>query len=142
MSEVVPRLWLGGAGEAKELSAAADMVVNCTCDLPFWNPMAYNVRLAVKDNGERTESVKLFDMLEDDEVFEAIHAALSAGKRVLVHCRAGEQRSAAVVACYVVWRWRMDPLDAIAYVRSKRPEAFLGGANFMDAILHYAKACG
>lgn len=142
MSEIVPSLWLGGAGEARELSPGMAMVVNCTDDQPFWNPAARNFRLSVRDTGEVQESVKLYNMLSDDVLFETIEATLNAGQHVLVHCRAGQQRSAAVVACYLVWKAGVDPFHAMSMVRAKRPEAFFGGANFIDTITHYAKSCG
>jgi protein-tyrosine phosphatase len=46
----------------------------------------------------------------------------------------GMQRSCAVVACYLIKYHGMDPIQAIDYIKSKRPFAFFGQVNFIDAI--------
>ena len=40
---------------------------------------------------------------------------------VLVHCQAGMSRSATVVAAYLMQALELDPMDAIAMLREKRP---------------------
>jgi protein-tyrosine phosphatase len=47
---------------------------------------------------------------------------------------AGMQRSAAVVAIYLVAKYRCTTDEAIAYIKSKRPVAFLGNTNFYKSI--------
>jgi len=63
------------------------------------------------------------------------------GKTVLVHCHAGMQRSAIIVAGYLVKKCGMKPMEAIRYIISKRPIAFLGGdsLNFMQSLRVYYK---
>ena len=63
------------------------------------------------------------------------------GRNVLVHCAAGQQRSAAIVVAYLMFFNNM-PLDkAIKYVRSKRPIAFFYGmhVNFMPTLKEFSR---
>jgi protein-tyrosine phosphatase len=55
-------------------------------------------------------------------------------KPVLVHCKNGMQRSCGVVACYLIKYNYMTPIDAIQFIRYKRPIAFFGNVNFQEAI--------
>ncbi|KAJ2779926.1 tyrosine protein phosphatase yvh1 [Coemansia javaensis] len=52
-----------------------------------------------------------------------IRAALDAGGRVLVHCRAGQSRSVAVAAAFLMQRDRLDADQALAAVKARRPQA-------------------
>lgn len=58
----------------------------------------------------------------------------SAGKDVVVHCFAGQQRSATVVAAYVMRQTGWTPEQTVEFIKSKKPDAFLGGVHFMDSL--------
>jgi protein-tyrosine phosphatase len=60
-------------------------------------------------------------------------------RSILVHCHAGMQRSAAVVAMFLIAKYRCSPNEAIQYIRSKRSIAFMPGTNFNDSIQGFAK---
>jgi len=53
---------------------------------------------------------------------------------VLVHCHAGMQRSAAVVAMYLIAQKDMKYEEAKAYIQQRRSIAFRQKANFEKAI--------
>jgi protein-tyrosine phosphatase len=53
---------------------------------------------------------------------------------VLVHCHAGMQRSACVVAMYLIAINGLKVEEAIAYIKQRRPIAFTPGVNFLKAI--------
>jgi rhodanese-related sulfurtransferase len=63
-------------------------------------------------------------------LIERIADWLRRGRTVLVHCRAGQQRSAAIVAACVMERSGCSAAEAVRFVRSKKPDAFLGAVNF------------
>ena len=53
---------------------------------------------------------------------------------MLVHCAAGMQRSAAVVAMYLIATQNATADQAMAFIRSKREIAFVPEANFEKSI--------
>ena len=60
-------------------------------------------------------------------------------KTVLVHCYAGMQRSAAIVAAYLIKYKNMSYEDAVQFIRKKRKVSFLTGSNFNIALLLFEK---
>jgi protein-tyrosine phosphatase len=112
-----------------------DMIVNCTKenDIPF--PIHYNplcIRIPIKD--EPSEYNKLLTLLNNTNVLEEIHKNIENKKEVLVHCFMGQQRSCAVVACYLIKYYNLTPQEAIDFIKLKRPIAFFGNVNFLQTI--------
>lgn len=56
------------------------------------------------------------------DMVKVMQFATSQGK-VAVHCHAGLGRTGVLIACYLVFNNRMDPDEAILFVRKKRPGA-------------------
>lgn len=54
-----------------------------------------------------------------------IHKMVSQHKRVYVHCHNGHGRSPMIVAAYFIAHKNMLPADAVALVKTKRPEIHL-----------------
>ena len=52
------------------------------------------------------------------------------GHNILVHCHKGKQRSANVVAAYLMKYSRINYTAAMKYIQSKRPECFTPYNNF------------
>jgi atypical dual specificity phosphatase len=52
---------------------------------------------------------------------ELVDRALHAGSKLYVHCAAGCGRTGTMMACYLVYRQRMDPMAALRRVRDARP---------------------
>ena len=55
-----------------------------------------------------------------DRAVSIISGWLGEGRRIYVHCRAGVNRSATVVAAYLMWRDRLTRDEALKLIRSKR----------------------
>ncbi len=106
------------------------LIVNCTkTDVEFPPNCTNCIRISVDDTPD--ESERLLQLLDSTHVLQKIHENVGP---VLVHCRAGRQRSCAVVACYFIKYYNMTPVDSIAYIKSKRQEAFFGSINFANTI--------
>lgn len=123
--------------DAQALCAAdADVfVVNCTKDLPMVS--ARGIRVAVDDNGASDDA--MFAAME--RVVSTIHDELILKNSVvIVHCLAGRQRSATVIACYLMWWTACSVEEAIEYIRLRKRDAFFASVNFQDTLKRWDSA--
>ena len=137
--EVLPNLWVGSAGDASNSQFmkrhTIDIVVNCSRDIPFSFPTAVEcVRVAVHDH----PSENLVFLRRLPEVMKIIDKHMIAGGSVLIHCYAGISRSSTVAAAYLMYRHAMCKKDAIAWIKSRKPEAFEPRVVFDQALSLYA----
>ena len=132
---IIPGLWLGNAKAAmdgdflKENNIHA--VFNCTKDQPFHSSVKKRYRVPVDDNLKH-EEIRNMELWS----YEIVYKLTKEHKQgnVLVHCYAGMQRSAAVVAMYLIGNHRMKKDNAITYIKRKRPIAFWPYVNFDKSI--------
>ena len=140
--EILPNLWLGNIVAAKNakflLNNNIDIIINCSKDLRFFSNKTINYRVAVHDNLEKEEVDKFYEYL--DKIIPLIHTHLNNNKTIFVHCYAGKQRSASIVACYLIKYGKLTLKQSIDSIKSKRLVAFTPGINFNDALLLYEKS--
>jgi protein-tyrosine phosphatase len=130
MYEVIPGLYLASFIQARELALDSHYVfMNCTKDLPMLGP---GVRIPVNDD-LRPESIQTLYSAFPDAV-KWIDSKIKKGNMVVVHCAAGQQRSAAVLAAWLMWKFGYSVDMAVEYLRSVKPDAFLTGVNFRPAL--------
>lgn len=133
---IVDRVWLGNSASAQDdaflRQAKIDTVFNCTKDLPFHQSILRRYRVPIDDSLQE-EDIRNLELWSVEVVFKILRE-LSAGRTVLVHCYAGVQRSAASVAMLLLATTKMTTDEAIAYIRSKRPQAFRPAVNFERSI--------
>lgn len=138
--EILPGLWLGNivASQSAEflIGKKIKAVFNCTKNIPFHEAVRIRYRVPVDDN------------LEEDEIrnmslwsFEAVYKLRLEHLKgpVLVHCHAGMQRSACVVAMYLIAVKGFKVEEAIDYIRERRPIAFRPSANFLKSIYDFER---
>lgn len=132
---IVPGLWLGNAKAAMDdnflKKNSIQTVFNCTKDQPFNSSIKRRYRVPVDDN-LKEEEIRNLELWS----YEIIYKLTKEHKQgnVLVHCYAGMQRSAAVVAMYLIANYRMKNDNAIAFIKRKRPIAFWPFVNFKKSI--------
>lgn len=73
------------------------------------------------------------------KVIYAIDEHLRAGESVTVFCETGHQRSAAMVAAYLIAFAGMSATNAIACIRSKSENAFVGGSVYSSLLSTFEK---
>ncbi len=131
--EIIDNLFLGNSRSLEY--SKFDMIINCTKENEIFFPSHYNplcIRISIKD--EPSEYNKLLTILNETNILEDIHKTIKNRKSVLVHCSMGQQRSCAVVACYLMKYYNLTPQESISFIKSKRPIAFFGSVNFLQAI--------
>ncbi|HEY1539930.1 MAG TPA: dual specificity protein phosphatase family protein [Solirubrobacteraceae bacterium] len=110
------------------VAAGVTRIFNLVQDLEY-DPGARDAcvaALAEAGIDERRLELVDFGSLRPDQIEAAAQAVigwLDAGERVYVHCRAGWQRSAAVVAAIVTLREDVAPSRALEILRERKPTA-------------------
>ena len=132
---IIPGLWLGNGKASLDDKFLKEnnihVVFNCTKDLPFHSSIQKRYRVPVDDN-LRAEEIRNMELWS----FEAIYKLTKEHKQgnVLVHCYAGMQRSAAVVAMYLIAKYGMKKEEVIPFIKGKRSVAFWPFVNFEKSI--------
>lgn len=134
--EIIPDLWIGSEGDSRNGGFVSKkdigLIVNATANIPFQNfgEDVDTYRIPVNDNPtENDVMLKHFPI-----VVLAIDDVLEHGNAVLVHCRAGMQRSAATVAAYLMWKRGMTTNQAFEFINKKKPETFWPQSTFEPAL--------
>ena len=139
VTEIISGLWIGDKKISQNFnfykSKKIECVINCTQKIPSTIPNT--VRLPVLDNLREEEIEKMYKFLP--YVTETIHQNLKSLKNILVHCHSGKQRSATVVAAYLIKYANIDVNTAISIIRTKRNIAFSPGVNFKKSLLKFQK---
>ena len=136
--EILPGLWLGNAKASVDdnfiTNNQINVVFNCTKNLPFSPIVPIKYRIPVDDNLEE-EEIRNMELWSSEIAFK-IMAEYRDGRKILVHCMAGMQRSAASIAMMMIAHLQMRASEVIGIIRSKRQIAFYPQANFGRSI-HY-----
>jgi len=138
-NEIITNLWIGNKLTATNPSFLhlhnIELVVNATKDVKFGDESGKikNIRIPVDDHPNDSETLyKFLDVIAD-----TIHRYLNSDKAVLVHCFAGMQRSATVVASYLMKYGGLMADDAIKAIKSKRKVCFTPSANFRYQLIQF-----
>ncbi len=135
-NEVIPRLWLGNRASALSEDWLREhgitTVFNASKDIPFANVARHQYRIPVDDSLEE-EDIRNMALWAPEIVYNVLKHYY-AGDTILVHCFAGMQRSAAIVAMTLIAMKQMTAEQAIAFVRQRRPIAFHTGVNFERSV--------
>ena len=124
---VIPNLYLGNAAAAADAATLRQLKVTAVQSVgPRSEKVAIAglrlMRVAIQDNDE----AHILPFLEEACTWINAELAKEDGV-VLVHCRGGMNRSATMVAAFLVWKFPgMTAAEAIAVVRQARPAARFG----------------
>ena len=146
-SEIIPNLWIGDKTDAHNINFIREfdirLIINCTKNIEFHPKYLHQkIRVNVDDKDSSNvilENKKLYHCLID--LINTIHTYLQKNQAILVHCYAGAQRSATVVAAYLIKFGKIDYKTAVKYIQTKRIKCFNPGINFGPALLRYEATC-
>jgi dual specificity MAP kinase phosphatase len=116
------------------------VVFNCTKDLPFHPFVTNKYRLPVDDNLQ-PEEIANMETWAPEAVYKVI-TEYNRGNTILIHCYAGMQRSAALVAMTLHVLTSQPIPTIVEFLKQKRPIVFLGGMNFRKAVHGFEALCG
>jgi len=138
--EILPGLWLGNRVAAHDpeflRTKRIGAVFNATKDIPFQSGVNRRYRIPVDDN-LKEEEIRNMELWSYEIVYKLrmeMKRAEAEGTGVLVHCAAGMQRSAAIVAMYLIALEHKKAEDAIRFIQDRRPIAFRPAVNFDRSI--------
>ena len=136
---IAPRLWLGNKISALDEDFLRNenitTVFNCTKEFPFSPMIGRKYRVPVDDNLQPAE-IHNMERWAPEIVYKVV-SEYKQGNTILIHCHAGMQRSAAVMAMTLIALTNKKPDEVMDHIRSIRPIAFQPSANFKKSILGF-----
>jgi len=137
--EIDKNLWLGDCRAALDKdfleSRNIKLVVNLSKNLNFTNLDIQKYRVPIHDNRSHESDVGMINHFPN--IYNKMEYHINRNEGVLVHCRAGMQRSATVVALYLMKKYKMNFESTKNLIRGKRCVAFYPVINFIGPIKYY-----
>lgn len=133
--QILPNLYIGSEGDSRNPDFFNKnnirLVVNATGSIPFSAPPGVaTYRVPVNDDpADNDVMLRHFPV-----VVLVIDGVLKYNQGALVHCRAGMQRSAAVVAAYAMWKMGITADQAFDFINRKKHETFWPVPTFEAAL--------
>lgn len=113
--EIIPGLWLGSSSDT------ADYVIDCQLERPPERESTV-IHIPFSDIPTLQTQIRLIQRLPI--ITRQIDQTLKRGIPVMVRCRWGSQRSATIVAAYLIRYHQMTVNEAIKYIQKRRWIAF------------------
>lgn len=160
--QVIPNLFIGSVEASTDFDFIQkqniSIIINCSKDidnkfsLNLLKPIEYApqivqdwlfdnsfyikyYRVGVDDNGKPEEIDNFYKLVK--ELLPIIEIEYNKGKCILVHCLAGNQRSAAFVCAFLMHAKKFTLDEAILFLLEKKPNVFFFGnqINFKKALV-------
>jgi len=164
--QVIPRLYIGPIEASTNFEEIKNknisVIINCTkdienrfelkllkpiekapSDVQFWlMENSYYIkyfRIPVDDNSNNKEIDNFYTYIK--ELLPEIEYLYQYGKTILVHCLAGNQRSAAFICAFLMYHEKILYEEAVGLLLQKKPNVFFFGeqVNFKSALLRIDK---
>jgi len=139
-NEIIPNIWLSESKTALNKSFLLEygikVVFNCTKDVPFTNLDIKKYRLSVNDKLTELDQQEMFDLLP--EMTHLMMIAYKSLTPMLIYCHAGIQRSATLVAAFLIRTTGINYISAIKIIQTKRPMTFQPGINFLETLKKFS----
>jgi protein-tyrosine phosphatase len=139
--EIVPGVWLGNKQASENAKWMKEeeitVVFNATKDLPFSTTIKKQYRIPVDDNLQ-SEEIRNMTLWSQEAVYKVMQQH-NQGNNILIHCYAGMQRSAAIMAMFLIATRGYTAEQAITYIQGIRPIAFRPQTNFRESIAEFYK---
>lgn len=136
--EMLPGMYIGGWQAAEyacrtKLLGRRTYVVNLANGKPMFSPLGVMVKV---NDDLKAVSMSIMDRAISS-VVNAMRVAMERGYPVIVHCHAGRQRSAAVIAAYIMKYEGLSLAATIQYMKTKKPDVFFRNVNFLPVLQQF-----
>jgi len=160
-NEIIPNLYIGSVEASQDnnfiFNNQISVIINCSKDIK--NTYSLNLlkpiedapkeiqnwlydnsyyikyyRIPVDDNGKESEINNFYNYTMN--ILDIIYEEYKNGKKILIHCLAGNQRSAAFVCAFLMLYKNISLDQSILYLLEKKPNVFFFGktVNFKEAL--------
>jgi hypothetical protein len=139
-NKIIDNLYIGNYQSAIDQNFIKNnnikLIINCTKTYNYPVTSDINLlRLNITDFNSPENNIIIASNI--DKILEIISIYLESNEGVLVHCHMGQQRSAMLVACYLMKYKKMTLNKSIELIKSNRKLAFLPDATFIDFLKYY-----
>ena len=140
-NKIIDRVWVGDYISSLDknfiISNNINVIINASKDLPFINDKYNNlikIRIPVNDDLQKDSIINMFHFYK--KIIPIIDFFIKKNKNILIHCYAGVQRSASLLAAYLLYKGYNLP-DAINLIQQKRNITFTPQINFYPSLINY-----
>ena len=137
---IIKNLWLGNHKSSVDKDFLTKnnikLIINLSKDLPFTDLENIDkFRVAIHDNRSQESDIGMIQNFH--HCYSLIDNKLSNNQSVLIHCRAGMQRSAALLALYLMRKNNYSFDKAKSIIKKERCIAFYPVVNFIGPIRYF-----
>lgn len=139
VNEIIPNLWLGNLKSAYDKQFLDNYKIKniLTVMDEFDNDYKYNdiTYLVIPIKDEDTCDKNMINIFDVATLF--IFNALKSNESILVHCKKGHHRSAAIVAAFLIKYLKIDYYSSLMYLNNLRPYALVRKTCMSDNLFKY-----
>lgn len=136
---IIKNLWLGNHKSSVDKDFLTKnnikLIINLSKDLPFTDLNIDKFRVPIHDNRSQESDIGMIQNFH--HCYVLIDNKLSNNESVLIHCRAGMQRSAALLALYLMKKNKYSFDEAKSIIKKNRCIAFYPLVNFIGPIKYF-----
>ena len=137
---IIKNLWVGNYKSALDETFLKrnniKLIINLSKNLEFTSiNNIQKLRIPINDDLSTESNIGMVDNFQKS--YDLINKYLQNNLGVLIHCRAGAQRSATLAALFLMKRYNINSANAIVKVKSKRPIAFFIRPNFQSVLDYF-----
>lgn len=141
-NKITNNIWLGNYIDSSNETFIRNnnirVIVNCSKNLPFYMDDAevpFRYRIPVDDDRAHNSIELMYLYLP--KIVQIMKYHISRGENIYVHCHAGMQRSATVIAAYLMNQYGLDMYEAMSHIKKYRSIAFTPFINFERSLEQY-----
>ena len=132
---IIKNLWLGNHKSSLDkeflLNNNIKLIINLSKDLPFTDLNIDKFRISIHDNRSLESDIGMIQNFY--HTYNLIDNKLLKNESVLIHCRAGMQRSAALLALYLMKKNKLSFDKVKSIIKKKKMYCFLSYSKFYRA---------